>query len=179
MTPEIAIDFLSALVFSRSIPENSELIDSILGYLRELLMDRRFDFEIPFMTIQLAKNGSKKAVDFSFNVIENSKKYEIAYSMSALTILALHRSDDFKERVLKSDFLSGADDLYSLLWLSLLTHVEPSLGKIIASRIIQGIGSEESKAKKVARECLEARKKPRKMRNSKKRKNIKKSLIKY
>lgn len=155
MSPEMAMDFLTALTFSRNIPENSKLIDGILSYLEKLLMDRRFDFDIPFLTVQLARNGSKKAVDFSFRVIENSAKYEIAYSMSALTILSLHSSDDFRKRVLKSKFLSGTEDLYSMLWLSLLTHIEPSLGKIIASRIIQDTGSEENRAKKLARKCLE------------------------
>jgi hypothetical protein len=157
MNSEIVIDILMALVFSRNIPENSELIDCILGYLEDHLMDRRFDFEIPFLTLQLARNGSKKAANFSFKVIENSAKYEIAYPMGALTILGLHRSDDFKERVLKSNFISGAENLYSILWLSLLSRVEPSLGKIIASRIIQDKGSEKSIVKKIARECLEAK----------------------
>ena len=154
MSPEIAMDFLTALVFSLNIPESSKLIDSILAYLEEFLMDRRFDFEIPFMTLQLARNGSKKAVDFSFKVIENSARYEAAYSMSSLTILGLHRSDDFKKRILESNFLSHAEVLYLGLWLSLLARVEPSLSKIIASRIVQDAGSEESNAK-MAREYLE------------------------
>jgi hypothetical protein len=83
LNPETVIFFFESLVLQRNIPEDSKLIDSILLYVNSQLVNPDFEFEICLIVGQLARNGSKKAIDFTIRIIQEGKE-SIAYAFSAV-----------------------------------------------------------------------------------------------